>query len=126
MTLTDRRFIHRHHAGSQQDNVVVPPIDITVPPPPVVVDPPDPVDPPVVRGNHGQQVSAAAHARNAARQELHGKIVVPVSADPSKVRIDKVEGTQIFMTVLDEDAIIEVSASIDGIDAPTMLVTGPT
>src|SRR5678809_90494 len=126
MTLTDRRFIHRHHAGSQEDNVVVPPIDIDVPPPPVPVDPPDPVDPPVVRGNHGQQVSAQAHARNAARKELHGKTVIPVSADPSKVRIDKVEGTQIFLTVLDPDFTTSIDATIDGISTPTIKVTGPT
>ena len=37
MTLLDRRSVHRHSAGSGEDNVVVPPIDIDVPPPPVPV-----------------------------------------------------------------------------------------
>src|SRR5678815_4491413 len=113
MILTDRLSFDLYQAGSGEDNVVVSPIYVTVPPPPVPVDPPDPVDPPVVRGNYGEQRSAYVHARNAARQELHGKTVVPTSADPSKVRIDKVEGTQIFLTVLDESAIITIDATVD-------------
>ncbi len=128
MTLLDRRriLLGDYSGGTPPDNVTDPPIDIVVPPPPIPVDPPDPVDPPIVRTNHGQQVSFEVHARNAARKDTHGKVVTAVSSDITKLTVDKIEQNLVFVTLLDEDAIVNVTGTADGVAYPTVIVTGPS
>ena len=116
----DRRHIRRAIGGGF-DNVIDPPIEITPPP----VDPPDPPDPPVVRGSNGQQRSAYVHARNAARQETHGHKVTVTSADPTKVRIDEIDGNLVLFTVLDGSVVTNLIGDVDGIAIPTVYATGP-